>query len=349
MIVHINFAIILFISCLFARREQSDRTKRKYLLITNTLLGATSAFRYTPYYADYLNYDSGMNLIRSSSMKQIINEFEIGDADAIYRKLLSIISQDNQIYFAVSAFFLAITISIIIYRYSSNVYMSEIVYVSLFFYSLSLNVVRQFIAISFCLLAYKYLIERKCIKYFCIVIIAVLFHPSVIIMVPTYFMVNAAIFENTILEAIKVALFSFVGYIFIRFGLNNQYISYNDSVMTVGYGTENANIYGIIVPLIIIGTIFLARNILYYEKESNKYLINLAYVSLVYYVLSVTGSLIIQRMSLYFSIYTILSIPEIAESRVIKDGGTWITLALVGYYIVWALLGKVNIITHFRF
>jgi hypothetical protein len=75
----------------------------------------------------------------------------------------------------------------------------------------------------------------------------------------------------------------------------------------------------------------------------------MAYISFIYYVISVADSLIIQRMASYFSIYTMISIPEIAESRVIKDGKIWITVALIGYYVVWAMLGKVNIITQFKF
>lgn len=350
MIVHINFIIIIILSFLFSSREQSKKTKKQYLFLSNFLIGLTAAFRYTPYYADYLNYDAGMSLVRKISLEQIFANFSLGDGDAVFRKLLSVITQNNQIYFIVTALFLAISISIFIYRYSSDIYMSELAYVSLCFYSLSLNVVRQFIAISICILAYEYLLERKCIKYVCLILVAAFFHPSAIIMIPAYFLVNMKIYKNSIVEIMKIIFLSAMGYVFIRFGLNNEYMVYNESTgQSSMYGLESANILGIIMPITVIIAIFFARNNLFHENDSNKYLINLAYISLIFYIISVTGSLIIQRMALYFSIYTIISIPEISKVRVIKDGKTWIMIAMVLYYILWALFGKVNLITQFRF
>lgn len=58
------------------------------------------------------------------------------------------------------------------------------------FYLFIDNPMRNLIAVSIALYAFRFLVERKPIHYFIIVIIAMTFHTSACIMIPAYFYMN---------------------------------------------------------------------------------------------------------------------------------------------------------------
>jgi hypothetical protein len=100
-------------------------------------------------------------------------------------KILGLFSQDPQILFIVTSIFMYFSIGIFIFKYSKNVFLSTILFMTFDFFAIYMNLMRQVIALSIILYGWNYLKNQKIIKYSAIVFFSSLFHSSAIIMLIT--------------------------------------------------------------------------------------------------------------------------------------------------------------------
>lgn len=129
---------------------------------------------YAPYYPQYANvsWDNIQSVTASG-------HWEWGFC--AFCKALCILSKDEQLFIAASSIVSIIPYSIFIYKNSRDVVFSTFFYVAFHVYMISLNIVRQSIAIGIILLGYEFLKRKQYTKYIIIVVIASLFHTSAII------------------------------------------------------------------------------------------------------------------------------------------------------------------------
>jgi len=73
-------------------------------------------------------------------------------------------------------------------RYSANKGLSLFIYITLGYYTFCFNAARQAIALAIFLTAIPYILERRFVRYAIIVLIAAMFHKSVVIALPLYFL-----------------------------------------------------------------------------------------------------------------------------------------------------------------
>lgn len=348
MIVYFAYVVIVFIAIVCDKPGKSKQSQRYFLIFANViLLGSISAFRYTPMYADYMNMRVSLQSIRRIGFQEILRS---GGSimDTLIRKILVSLSDSDQIYFAFAAIFFAIAVTVFLYKHSENVYFSEILYLSLGFFSISLNTVRQFIALSICILSYSFLKERKLIKYMLLICCACLVHSSALAMIPAYFFANAKIYKRWDAELLKIILVVISGYVLIEVMLRNTYTNYLGAYEAVGgYGADQADIMGILVPLVVIFFIFIVRNRMVIDDPNNKYTINLVYCALPFYIFSVREALIAQRVASYFFVYSLLGIPAMAKTNYVKNWKGILILLFILFYIVWSLTGRTNVIYDF--
>src|SRR5690606_16453571 len=116
----------------------------------------------------------------------------------LFRKVISIFTENPQWYFAISATFIIFSIFVFIYKYSPNIYLSVLLFVTIGGYFTSHNITRQYIAIAICLYGFSYIIKRNPIKYFLVVLVAISFHTSSIIMMPLYLLAKIPITRKLI-------------------------------------------------------------------------------------------------------------------------------------------------------
>lgn len=91
------------------------------------------------------------------------------------------------------AAFVAITLSILIYKYSPSPYWSYIVYLAMGFYIFTFSGLKQSIAMGFIIFAMIAVIERKYVKFIFFVMIATLFHYPALIFLIAYPFANKKI------------------------------------------------------------------------------------------------------------------------------------------------------------
>jgi hypothetical protein len=222
-------------------------------------------------------------------------------------KLISYITNDHQVYLAIIAAIFAISVSIFIYKYSDEPSFSFFALLPFSFFYFSMTGLRQTIAISILLFAYKYIKEKRLIKFLIIVGIASLFHITALVFILAYFVAYRKINYKYLLSLTIFILIIYVFRVsFIQYILDNIFIHRGRyySVTPSDAGIPTLITY---VTIFIAGLIF-KKNVLKWDEKSN-ILYNMLILGIVFQML-VTVNPNIFRISMYFNIYNIIFIPK---------------------------------------
>ena len=162
-------------------------------------------------------------------------------------------------FFSNSQWFLLLTSAIIVLatgrfisRHSENPLISWIVFICLGSMTFAMNGMRQALAMSICLLSYRYARENKLIRFLLLVLLAVLFHKSAMIFALVYLVRNMkANFKSfVILTAIIVPFFAFVDRIAILYdSIMGEDYALGESFESGGLVTILIYIVAIVLPL----------------------------------------------------------------------------------------------------
>lgn len=215
------------------------------------------------------------------------------------------------------------------------------------FYPQSLNIMRQELALSIIVYAYRFIIQKNILKYMCSIFIAAGFHFSALIAMPIYFIINKNGNINKIfMSLISVALLLFTNKISVFFtsiseieGFQryDQYANFN--------GDINNRIFFLYLLIYIIIFAFINK------VEINKVSKNLLYALLIIGLIAeLTGfvSPFIKRIALYFDISQIILLPYIAQCFIRKSSkyivNIFIIVGAIMYYIaLFVVLKQVQI------
>ncbi|WP_053373003.1 EpsG family protein [Paenibacillus sp. FJAT-27812] len=261
---------------------------------------------------DTINYYLGFSIIRDLDWIEV---FDLGRNNLVFNyergfilltKIISIFTDDFQVYYGVLYFIIMFLIYKFIKKYAIMPFLSIYLFISLGFYNFTFSGIRQAIAISVILFSYKYIINRKIVKFSICVIIAALFHKSAIIFLPAYFL-----YFFTITPIIAILYFVILIVLFIFrieiFHLITPLVGYEESI-------ETTNAYTLLIILLLTFTIGLFfYNKVIRKNENNKVIFNLiAIASLL--MISTTISSVGLRAANYYYIFIILFIPNIISS-----------------------------------
>lgn len=162
--------------------------RRLYLLVTAVQLGLICGFRSTEMAYDTNAYKLLFDLC-PDNWKNIFEEssyVEVG-----FRVLCSIIKiygGDYQTMLIITSLFVMGSCCIFIYRHSKDVVLSVFIIISFPFFYSSFDIIRHFLATAFLLLGYKYVVERKPIRFLLFIFIGSLFHSIAWLFLPFYFL-----------------------------------------------------------------------------------------------------------------------------------------------------------------
>lgn len=338
MSIYIINLILIFIWCFFAIIL---KIKNKSLLITIIIgiqLFILSAFRDGSVGADTYTYIDRFYIIIFHGWESLYNlreiiDFEIGFI--VYNKIVGSIVPNDRLLLIVTSAIIIFSVAKYIYKDSKIAWLSFFIFITFGFWGMTLNTLRQSIAIAILLPSIKYIINKQFVKFCLIVLIATLFHISAIsflIMYP--------------LSKIKISKFYvgliFAGGIFIYLYAKNiisillDLFDYHQHYDRIGEGTGA----GMLILLITI--LFVA--LLYRKSGLNKInnydlYIHFLVVAIFLNILALEFNLAGRAMQ-YFSIYTIILIPNIIYSINLKIDrliGTFIVL-IGSIYFYWIRL-----------
>lgn len=234
-------------------------------------------------------------------------------------------------------FIYTLSIYLLISRYSSNVYISFIVIISIGSLGFALSGLRQTMAFAVLMLSFKFLKNKKIFKFACMVLLASLFHSTAIIFLLAYPLYHLKLRPRNL---ILLSLGCIVVIINARF-LIARFISFirTDDVYNSYIDKESSLT---IAGVIIFGVILIFCLFSYYlGGEDAKYqgLCNLAVVSFTFRILSATMLAEMFRVSMYFAVFDIIMIAEACSCgkrnvflQRTKTVGA--TLAMAAYYFI---------------
>ena len=305
----VNNLLLLLWAGIFCSRKPSKLKNLFFIIIAFTQLFAILLFR-DKIGLDYNMYSVGfINMSADGFQILTYKDWEIGFV--VLTKLLGLVLPDYLWYMGVFALLAAVAAAIYIYANSEMPWLSTILYVNLFLFFLSMNFIRQLVAISLLMLAWHFIKRKKFVPFLIIILFASLFHQTVLVMIPVYFLIKL---KPNVKELILY------GYILLWFYMcSNNFIDLITSIYHEEYAsskfitTGESLIYSVFPLVITIISFFLSKTETINLTIENKYLINLSFIGSIT-MLTMSKHSIIERLSYYFLIFTILLVPVIYRS-----------------------------------
>ena len=209
-------------------------------------------------------------------------------------------------------------------------------FICLYFYCSSLNIMRQWISIAIFLYALKYAYQKKLIKYIIAIVIAASFHITSLLMLPVYLLFRLKLNKRNVIILISILLALIIVFytagIPIAEWLNvpEKYMEYIRFNTTLDGG---GRAYTVFILLTIIG---IAINYKTYLKQ-NQYgeqHIKMLIISLIISALS-ANSMIFNRIQLYFVPVLIVCIPNLIQICQNKKTKVFFTALIIGLGVLY--------------
>ena len=214
----INIFLILFFGYLFLNKNKSDTNTKIYCGIVALQWILISGLRHISIGADTEAYSWYFYDAQSISWKRAFTRvFEYvfkGDDSTkdpgyiIFEKVGLLISDNYQIFLLLIALIFTGFMAVWIYRNSSMPVVSYIIYSTLFYAFFAITGHRQTIATALVVFwGYKYIKERKLVKFLILAFLAYIIHKSSLVFVPVYFIANIPITIPYVIIALIVIVF----------------------------------------------------------------------------------------------------------------------------------------------
>lgn len=272
--------------------------------------------------------------------------FEVG-FDIISR-ILYRISSNPQFFFFITSIIINVCIIIFLKRHSKNITLSLYFYITMGIYYGTMNGLRQYLAAMVMALAFQHIIKPNFKKYIIYVLIASLFHATVFIMIPIYFIATKEIFSIGNKIFLAIISFAFVVYqpfvnVMMFFLGDSKYSGYEDVLLN---DTNGANILRIIVWIIpiVIAIVFKEKGKElykdYYDKVVNMSMYGMCFMILAY------RQVFFARLTMYFDIYYVLVlaiIPNIFDKKFKRIFIYGLVVCYFAYSTILLLSGEGNI------
>jgi len=271
------------------------------------------------------------------------SSFIVGDYGFKYLIiLLNYISSNPRLFFIVSSVIIIVPTFFCIKNNSSNIFFSLILFISIYYFT-SLNIVRQFMAVSlYCMLGPSFILDRKLLKHTLLVLILSTIHFTAIILLPIYFFIHKEFKSYTYYGLWLFSLLFIIDkkYFLLIWGkyLNNYLleIEYNEKFtnyigMMDSLQIEDKTYFRITVfnLIYIILLIFIKRT-----QNKNEQLIlwfNFYFIAILFRNIF-NNMMALQRMSLYFEFFIILLLPIFLS----KKNSLVLNILLLGFFIIYA-------------
>lgn len=300
---------------------------KKYVVLRNDFAGliiiilfVIAGFRYETG-MDWKRYEEIFNSVKSagsiSSFSDIFNDLDIG------YQLLSITIKsfggDIQVVFIVMQLIGSIFLWKTLKKYTEYKLSAILIYYSLLFFLLDLNLMRQMVAANIFFFSISFIREKKMWTYFGLILLAFSFHWSVLLFLPMYFILNLRLSSTTIYTSVLLfvlffifqiktgeLLYTITEKIFGDTEITNRVSFYTTKNI---YAVNRAFSFGFFLNLLIIMATMLNRKDLekvtpYFNIFLNLMLIQLFFYFVMYEYIEVSG-----RLRFYTLISYIIIIP----------------------------------------
>ncbi len=306
----INDAVLLLWAAVFCFRKPTKTKNLIFMLLAFTQLFVIMAFRKQIGF-DYNMYAVGFRNMQSTGFETLTyKDWETGFI--IFTKLLGFIpGMDYQVYMIVLSIIAILPAAIFIYKNSQVPWLSTILYVNLFMYFMSMNFLRQMVAVSIVLLAWHFMKNNKFILYCVFIVIASFFHQTVLVMIPVYFLVKMKPgMKELLIYGFILLWFYTASTNLIDLVTSFYHEEYRESIF-IQQGVSF--IYAVLPMFVTIVSFILIKTETINLTRENKYITNLSFIGTLM-MITMSKHSIIERLSYYFLMFTIVLVPVIYRS-----------------------------------
>lgn len=267
--------------------------------------------------------------VNSTSFSNFLNVCDTDFGYALINYIVSRFTDNINIFLFTINFIIVVLIYLSAYHNRNKVPMWMYMFVFyMMIYNITLNILRQSIAVAIIIYSLKYAEEKKLIKFIVGVIIAMLFHSTAIIALPIYFifMVEGSkrinIYRLIILGILVIFILNFFNIIegAVNIGLiSAKFLSYVDVY------SENATDFGYIDGvtriIFLLICLFTYKEKIKYNERNKTYIFLLIIDFILMQLTSISGSA--QRLAYYYGFPTLLiMIPQMSIGFKKRAGNT---------------------------
>lgn len=319
-------------------KTEKKVSKRVFIFIGASGLFLIMALRHETVGTDLLSYKNEF-VNADYYLEKMIRSTELGYS--YFNYFLHKTGLSFQVYLALISLIIVYVISKLFYLYSKNILLSYHLYVTIGLFAMTMSGLRQSLAISLTILSFIYLLKNRKKIFFLFVGIAYWFHNSAIIFLIVYLIRKVTLSrKNAILIYIlSASIYLIKNYIaiFIFYVLPEKYIRYWE-------GTSQINPIVVIVSMIIpLACIFFWPSKSKNEESSHivSVLFVISCINFIVHILAIE-ILMFERMALYFSIYTVILIPNIISGIADKNIRAFALLAAIILPLIQFLISTPN-------
>lgn len=318
------------------------KKNKLFIIICGIQLFIIHCFKDFSSLSDLTNYVGGYNYISQSKIDQIFDinfsvRFEPGWI--IFNKILSYISDNYLILFAVTSFIIVLGYSKLILLYSAIPWLSVFLFLTYTFIP-SLYILRQHLALAILLFSLPYIVERKFLKFFLVVLLATSMHFTAIVFLIAYVVYPITIdkkFWAIFIVSVFVSRFLVGSLLSYLMSVNEGYAHYLDYLAT--------NSTDFFISLCIFG--FFVCSIEVSKLEGFYKLFFLLYCIALIIALGGIGVPMVGRFNLYFLVFAIILIPNALIK--IKLPLRYLAVVCVMYFFLKLAFSESSIAEHGNF
>lgn len=267
----------------------------------------------------------------------------------LLNRLVLVYSDNIQWVYAISA---AVTLALLfwgIFRDSPNPVLSLFLLAAMGYFFSSFNILRQFIAAAILFAGFRLLLARKFLPYLALVLLAMTFHKTAVVMLPFYFLLNLRLKQSyqIALAVCGLCLFPFRERLTALL-VNVFYPQYANTNLI-----QPLSLLECVYYLAVFGGLVLLSNLYrerFFTSRTNTFLYNAMYYTfLMYLCLSFVPE--INRVALYTELLVLLHIPRLLlaeeDRRVCRLYTAVLVFGFTGYCVIsLAVLGRWNVLPY---
>lgn len=315
--------LILFFGVIFNSKNSSgfgyDSNRKKYIRIISIIMIFHAGLRNQAVGEDTYQYFQLFEDVKTktwlSIYEEFLNYFKFGEGKDIgymfFQKTIQLFTSEFQIFLFIVAIILFSALGNFIYRNTSKLndtVLAFIIYFVMFYNVFSISAIRQSLALAAALYGYELIKKKKLFPFLILIIIASLVHKSVLIFLPFYFIAHLK--KERIFLIITFIAFPFV--ITFRNSIADYLkvaAGYNDYEQFEGAGTYNFTAFFLFISLIAL----LRRKLIVYNNNQARFYYFAFGLVLILLPMSWIHPAAL-RITMYYSIFMLLFIPEILNS-----------------------------------
>lgn len=341
---------IIYLITHFAVKNK-EKGERLFVIVTFVLFFILLGFRSFSFGNDTKTYVAFFEQVLTST-DNILKYGYFENGYVILNILLTKITTNPRVLIVLLSLLNCLVMARVILKESHDKYLSVIMYIGLMFLYDSTTMLRQFLALTIVVAAYKYVKERKIIKFALLILLASQFHTSSLICFIIYPLYKLKLDKKIVIGVLVLSILCTIN-IGTLINLASTVFKYH-----FGYTTRIGNIH--ISNIIYTLMYFVIFAISYYfiniripknkmisrknkkEYNDNNFYCNMFLVATCINCLGI-GFDILSRIALYFNFFAILGLPNILKINLNKKYYFYSKLAIIFCVIVYSsviLIGR---------